>query len=112
MEFIKETAKAVAGFVVGVVMYIVGRLATGEDTIPTDLKGWGLLALAGIVGYLGVYVPANKRNPQQVAKDLSKLPTVQQERVVEAFSVPAASNDYPLPPADGPTHDPKRRPVL
>lgn len=84
-EFVKETAKAVAGFVVGVVMYVVGRLASGEDTIPTNWSGWGLLALSGALGYLGVYIsPSNKRKPEQLASDIDRLPPPQQKQVINA----------------------------
>lgn len=73
MEFFKQTAKAVAGFVVGVVGVIVQRLGTGESALPDDLKGWLILAGIGVLGYLGVFVPGNKLTAKQINKAVPEL---------------------------------------
>jgi hypothetical protein len=72
---LRETAKAVVGFVTGVVGVITTRLAADEaalpDLDPFDTKGWVLLVVMGVLGYLGVYSMPNTTTDPKVAKTQS-----------------------------------------
>jgi hypothetical protein len=71
-------AKAIAGFIVGVVGVIIARVTTGDAVVPPldpfDFKDWAVLVGMGVLGYLGVYVPRNRLNTGQVTDGLKKLP--------------------------------------
>ena len=87
MEFIQQTAKAIAGFIVGVAGVIIQRIGTGESVLPAfspfDTQGWLLLVGVGILGYLGVYIPSNKLTAKQILAGVNELPTPQRAIVAD-----------------------------
>jgi len=89
VDKIGYAAKAIAGFIVGVVSALVTRFASGELTVPSidpfDVKGWVTIVALGILGYLGVFIPANKLSPKQVSKGIDGLPEDARERVLSRY---------------------------
>lgn len=104
METFRSVSKAIAGFIVGLVTYVTGRVtmegAVIPDFDPFDTKGWLLLAGSMIVGYVGVYLaPANQLNPKQIGDQVERLPKHRRDETVRKI---ATAYPPPVPPIDYP----------
>lgn len=86
MDKVGYVAKAIAGFITGVIGVIIARTTTGNAVVPPldpfDFKDWAILVGMGVLGYLGVFVPQNKLSASQVADGLKKLPVHERAQVV------------------------------
>lgn len=82
LEFVKQSWKAVLGFLGVFVGQIVQRAFSNEAIMPTAVKGWGLLLGLSFIAAVGVYVVPNKQTKQQVDTNLQKLPEDDQKSVV------------------------------
>lgn len=87
MDKILGQVKGIAGFVVGFLAILVGRVTADDAVLPTldpfDTKGWVLLVGGALVGYLGVYLaPANKLDTEQIQVQMDKLTPKQRVAVI------------------------------
>lgn len=82
LEFVKQSWKAVLGFLGVLVGQIVQRAFSEQAVMPTTLKGWGLLLGLSFVAAVGVYMVPNKQTKTQVDTSLNKLPEDDQKAVV------------------------------
>jgi len=74
VDFVKDNAKAIIAFVVGVLGNMMIDLASGNAPIPTNTEEWMRYLIFSFGSAAAVYGTRNKLTTDQVIKGLPKLP--------------------------------------
>ncbi|ATW60551.1 holin [Mycobacterium phage TelAviv] len=90
MTKLPETAKAIAGVIVGVLSAVITRATTEGAVLPSfepfDTKGWVLFVAIAALGYFGVYLPPNRQNARQLEVGLGQLTPEERSQVLNTWA--------------------------
>lgn len=68
IEFVKVNAKAIAAFVVGIILNAIQAVVNGQAPWPHTLKDWGIYLGTSLVAGVAVWATGNKLTTGQVIK--------------------------------------------